>query len=78
MANKGEGIRDNKTIFTRLRLYTADHQQDWYALVEPLTYAYNTPVHHSTNTSPYLPVLRHPPPKPSLLTAAVEDCVSGN
>ena len=58
----GQAERFDKTIATRLRHYIEEHQRDWDAYVQPLTYAYNMQVHRTTGTTPFdLVLTRHPP-----------------
>ena len=45
-----------------LRNYVNEHQKDWDTYASALTYAYNTHVHRSTNTTPFDLVLSRPPP----------------
>lgn len=61
--------RCNRTIPIRLRHCIAGHQQNWDFFVQPLTYAYNTELHRSTNTSMYRLVLIPLPTGPLLLRA---------
>lgn len=56
----GQTERYSKIIFTRLRHYVNEHQSNWDALFQPLTYAYNNHVYSSTGTTPFSLVLsRH-------------------
>ena len=45
----------------RLWHYVEEHQRDWDDYVQPLTFAYNTRVHQSTETTPFDVVLTPPP-----------------
>lgn len=55
--------RFNKTIVARLRHHVAEHQDDWDAFVQPLTYAYNNQVYCSTTCTPFSLVLTRKPPR---------------
>lgn len=55
--SNGQGGQYSRTIATRLVPYNAGHQRSWDSFVQPLTYANNSQIHHSTNTSPYSSVL---------------------
>ena len=48
----GQMERYNSTLIARLRHYVAEHQWNWDAFVQPLTYAYRTQVHRSTICTP--------------------------
>ena len=48
----GQTEQYNGAIVSRLRHYVAEHQRNWDAFVQPLTYAYNTQVHRSTKCTP--------------------------
>lgn len=61
----GQVERYNKTIVTRLRHYVAKNQRDWDIFVQPLTYAYRSQVHRSTNTTPFSLVLSGQPLGPA-------------
>ena len=43
-----------------LRHYVEEHQRDWDDYMQPLTFAYNTQVHRSTDTIPFDLVLTRP------------------
>ena len=58
----GKAERFNKTILSRLRHYISEHQQDWDEYLQPLTYAYNSQVHRTTETTPFDLVVTRPPP----------------
>ncbi|CAN8067637.1 unnamed protein product [Agarophyton chilense] len=58
----GQAERFNKTLVQRLRHYVADHQSNWHAYVQPLTYGYNLQVHRSTGTTPFDLALTRVPP----------------
>ena len=51
-----------KYVVQRLQHYVEEHQRDWDDYVQPLTFAYNTLVHRSTETTPCDLVLTRPPP----------------
>ena len=53
--------RFNPTLVQRLQHYVEEHQHDWDDYVQPLTFAYNTRVHRSTETTPFDLVLTRPP-----------------
>lgn len=58
----GRAKQFNKNVITFLRRYVAELQKDWNTLFQPLTYAYSTRVHCSTNqTSFRLGLSRHLP-----------------
>ncbi|CDF38306.1 unnamed protein product [Chondrus crispus] len=57
----GQTERFNRTLVQRLRHYVEEHQRDWDDYVQPLTFAYNTQVHRSTETTPFDLVLTRPP-----------------
>ena len=57
----GQTERFNRTLVQRLRHYAEEHQRDWDDYVQPLTFAYNTQVHRSTETTPFDLVLTPPP-----------------
>ena len=56
----GETERFNRTLVQRLRHYVEEHQRDWDDYVQPLTFACNTQVHRSTETTPFDLVLTRP------------------
>jgi len=58
----GQTERYNQTLATRLRIFTGRHTTDWDRLIQPLTYAYNSQVHRTTNETPFSLVLTRPPP----------------
>lgn len=70
--------RFNHTIMTSLRHYVACDQQNWAIFVQTLTYAYNTQVHRSTNTSPYSLVLSRTHTGLSLLRPSPRALITGN
>ena len=45
----------------RLQHYVEEHQRDWDEYIQPLTFAYNTQVYRSTETTPFDLVLTRPP-----------------
>ena len=45
----------------RLRHYVEEQQRDWDDYMQPLTFAYNTQVHRSTETTPFDLLLTRPP-----------------
>ena len=57
----GQTERFNRTLVARLRHYVEEHQRDWDDYVQPLTFAYNTQVHRSTETTPFDLVLTRAP-----------------
>ena len=59
--SNGQTERFNRTLVQRLRHYVEGHQRDWDDYVQPLTFAYNTQVHGSTETTPFDLVLTRPP-----------------
>ena len=62
----GQAERYNRTLAARLRHFVSEHQDDWDAYIQPLTYAYNAQVHRSTNATPFSLVLSRHPPGPIL------------
>lgn len=40
--------KDTKTLISRIQLYIADNKATWDIFVQPVPYAYNSQVHHST------------------------------
>ena len=59
--SNGQTERFNRTLVQRLRHYVEEHQRDWDDYVQPLTFAYNTQVHRSTETTPFDLVLTRAP-----------------
>ncbi|CDF32918.1 unnamed protein product [Chondrus crispus] len=59
--SNGQTERFNRTLVQRLRHYVEEHQRDWDDYLQPLTFAYNTQVHRSTETTPFDLVLTRPP-----------------
>ena len=59
--SNGQTERFNRMLVQRLRNYVEEHQRDWDDYVQPLTFAYNTQVHRSTETTPFDLVLTRPP-----------------
>ena len=58
----GQTERYNQTLAIRLRIFTDQHNKDWDRLIQPLTYAYNSQVHRTTNETPFSLVLTRQPP----------------
>ena len=58
----GQTERYDQTLATRLRIYTDRNNSDWDKMIQPLTYAYNSQVHRTTNQTPFSLVLTRPPP----------------
>lgn len=57
----GHEERSSKTIFATLRHNVTEQQQEWYIYLQLLTWAYSTPVRHSTNlTLLFLVQFQHP------------------
>ena len=59
--SNGRTERFNRTLTQRLRNYVEEHQRVWDDYVQPLTFAYDTQVHRSTETTPFDLVLTRPP-----------------
>ena len=59
--SNGQTERFNRTPLQRLRHYVEEPQRDWDDYGQPLTFAYNTQVHRSTETTPFDLVLTRPP-----------------
>ncbi|CDF38169.1 unnamed protein product [Chondrus crispus] len=72
----GQTERFNRTLVQRLRHYVAEHQRDWDEYIQPLTFAYNTQVHRSTETTPFDLVLTRPPSGLALPGTVPQDAVS--
>ena len=53
--------RFDRTLVQRLRHYVEELQRNWHDYVQPLTFAYNTQVHRSRETTPFDLVLTRPP-----------------
>lgn len=54
-----------RAIVTRLGHYFAESQKHSFKNLQPLSFAYNTKVHKSTNSIPFSPVLSRHPPEPT-------------
>ena len=59
--SNGQTERFKRTLVQCLRHYVEEHQHDWEDYVQLLTFAYNTHVHRSTETTPFDLVLTRPP-----------------
>ena len=64
--SNGQTERFNRTLVQRLRHYVEEHQRDCDDYDQLLTFAYNTQVHLSTETTPFDLVLTRPPSGPIL------------
>ncbi len=53
LQTNGQTKRFNRTIFSALRKFCADHPHDWYLLTNALTFGYNCNVHISTGLAPF-------------------------
>ena len=71
--SNGQTERFNRTLVQRLRHYLEEHQRDWDDYVQPLTFAYNTQVHRSTETTPFDLLLTRPPSGPILPGTVPQD-----
>lgn len=60
----GKPERGNRTLFTRVQFYIAEHQKDWDHIVEPLTNAFNTQTHSEMRPTPLSVVLARHLPNP--------------
>ena len=72
----GQTERFNRTLVQRLRNYVEEHQRDWDEYIQPLTFAYNTQVHQSTETTPFDLVPTRPPSGLALPGTVLQDAVS--
>ena len=71
--SNGPTKRFNRTLVQRLRPYVEEHQRDWDDYVQPLTFAYNTQVHRSTETTRFDLVLTRPPFDQILPSTVMQD-----
>ena len=60
-SNGQQTERFNLTLMKRLQYYVEEHQRDWDDYVQPLTFAYNTQIHRSTEATLFDLVLTHHP-----------------
>lgn len=71
--------RSNRTRVTQLRLFVSEHPKDRNKCVQPITHAYNTQGHKSTNTTSSSLVFSWHPPGPTIVSQpgslATEGCV---
>ena len=58
----GQTERYNQTLVNRLRIFTAEHQNDWDRLIQPLTHAYNLHVNRTKGHPPFKLALTRQPP----------------
>ena len=57
----GQTERYEQTLATRLRIFIDRDNKSWDRLIQPVTYAYNSQVHRTTNETPFSLVLTRPP-----------------
>lgn len=69
---KGHVARDNKTLVTQLRVYIVDNQRNRDTFVQPLIYAYNYQIHHSTKTTSSLTSSRYPPESITVFSQSIQ------
>ena len=62
----GQVERYNSTIVQALRHFVSDHPREWDLYAGPLTYAYNSQPHSSTQVAPFELVLSNPPGPPGM------------
>lgn len=73
----GQAERFDKTIFTRLEHYVAEHQKNWGTLVQPLTYTNGTQVYRSAKHTPFNLVFCRHIPGPSLSKPSIASSTDG-